>query len=163
MSNASKNLPGVTAGRVTNNELLRLIQQDEPFVYALLTGHGALKIGFSTNLAQRKTSIDYGGFGRFLAMHPGTYADEQAIHRRMSADIRIDMRREYYYPIWDLVLPTVNAMRDRMGVNALNRRDLPRPGFWGRRLPEPERPVAWPLPPAWLYGQRDAPRKTATV
>lgn len=145
-------LVGMHSGAISQNDILRVIQSGETFVYAMLTRQGALKIGVSKNLAQRKTSIGFGGFERYLAFHPGDYAVEQTIHLAMSADIRIGTHREYYYPVWDLVLPTVNQMREVMGVKALNRRDLPRPGFWSRRLPHPGRPVAWPLPPYWVYG-----------
>lgn len=138
---------------VTQNAMLRLLQHGDSYVYALLTRHGALKIGVSKDLAQRKTSIDFGGVDRFLAFVPGTYDDEQAIHATMAADVRIGTRREYYYPVWYEVLPPVNQLRETMGVKPLNRRDLPRPGFWGRRLPEPTRDTSWLLPYVWREGR----------
>lgn len=140
---------GARSGRISQNAILRVLQQGESYVYALLTRHGAIKIGVSKDLAQRKTSIDYGGVERFLAFTPGTYDDEQAIHDAMADDVRIGTRREYYYPVWHEVLPPINQLREAMGVPLLNRRDLPRPGFWGRRLPEPTCETSWLLPYVW--------------
>lgn len=140
---------GTRSKRMPQGTALNLIQQGESCVYALLTKHGAVKIGVSANLAQRKTSMAFGGFSRFLAFTPGLYEDEQAIHAAMPADLRLAGHREYYYPLYELVLPPINAMRDSMGLDRLDRTALPRTGYWAARLPVAERPVSWPWPKPW--------------
>lgn len=137
------------SGRIPQNAILRMIQQDDRHVYALLTRDGAIKIGVTWQLDARKYHIAFGGVQQYLGFIPGDYADEQDIHNAMADDVRIPGHREYYYPLYEHVLAPINAMRQVMGIPLLNRRDLPRTGYWAARLPRPTGPTSWPTPLPW--------------
>lgn len=115
---------GLVSKRVSQRWILEAIQRGDSFVYALVTREGAIKVGVSTQLAQRKGNIGFGGTKHYLAYQPGTLDDERDLHARL-APHRIFGTREYYYPTPE-VLPVINEMRDWMGVRHLRRRDLPR-------------------------------------
>lgn len=140
---------GSRSMRTPQYVLLELIQRGEPHVYAMLTRDGAIKIGISGDLMQRKRSIAFGGCERFLGFVPGDYEDERAIHAAIPDDVRLPGRREYYYPLYEHVLDPVNRMRAAMTLPPLNRRDLPRTGYWARHLPRPDGPTSWPQPRLW--------------
>lgn len=143
MSNGTRSNP------IHQGPMLDLIQRGESFTYALLTKHGAVKIGITRNLARRKTAMAYGGFDHFLAFAPGDFDDELAIHHAMPDDVRLPGRREYYYPLYEFVLPPINDMRAALGLPGLDRTALPRTGFWARHLPVADGPVSWPWPKPW--------------
>jgi len=81
-----------------------------PVVYAARCTDGVIKIGFTTNLAQRRWGI---GSAELLAFEPGTLADEQALHDRLAEHVHHG--REWYYPTPG-VLAVVNEMRERLGL-----------------------------------------------
>jgi hypothetical protein len=116
--------PGMVSQRVSQRWLLESIQRDEQFVYSLITREGAVKIGCSQNLMNRKNGIGFGGVRHFVGFRPGGYPEEREIHRSLT-EHRIFGTREYYYPNPG-VLPAINDMREWMGIEPLNRRDLPR-------------------------------------
>lgn len=114
MSNASKNLPGVT-GLCTarhRNENIRALQSLGPLIYAVRTKDGLVKIGVTTDLIERMKHIK-GGTAELLALKPGTMADEQAIHRSLKG--HASEGREYYLPT-PSVLRVVNTMRAALGM-----------------------------------------------
>lgn len=118
---------------ISQRYLLEAFQQGEQFVYALVTRENAIKIGVSANLMNRKSGIQFGGVERFVGFRPGGYADEQRIHASLG-EFRIPGTREYYYPLPGMV-PTINEMREWMGIRPIRRRDIPRPAectFVGR-------------------------------
>lgn len=116
---------GMQSDPVSQRWLLEAFQQDEQFVYALITRENAVKIGVSVNLANRKSGIKFGGVSHFLGFRPGGFPEERRIHATLN-EHRIPGTREYYYPVPG-VLPAINAMREWMKIPALCRRDLPRP------------------------------------
>lgn len=137
------------SNRPGRKAILDVIQGETTHVYALVTRDGAIKIGVTTQLSQRYKSIKFGGTDRYLGFKPGEYVDEQAIHDSIPDDLRIAGHREYYYPLYEWMLPPLNEMRSAMGIRLLDRRDLPRTGHWARRLPVAQRDVTWPWPAPW--------------
>ena len=123
-SNMHNRTAGMTGTRISQRLMLDAIQQGEQFVYSLITREGAVKIGCSSNLMNRKKTIGFGGVRHFVGFRPGGFAEERAIHRTLG-EHRIFGSREYYYPVVGL-LPAINDMREWMGVEPLTRRDLPR-------------------------------------
>lgn len=91
-------------------QALRALQGDAQVLYALRLTDGTIKIGCTSNLAQRHRS--YPG-AQILAFMPGDFEDEAAIHESL---------REYrargweYYHASPEVIAVVNAMRDEFGL-----------------------------------------------
>ncbi len=85
-----------------------------PVIYAIRTRDGLIKIGFTTNLGQRYSSL--GSQRDILAWRPGSYAEEQALHDQLSA--HVCRGREWYHPHPE-VLAVVNAMRGDLGQTPL--------------------------------------------
>lgn len=80
-----------------------------PVVYAVRCGD-TIKIGHTRDLSNRMSGLHA---DELLAVMPGTYDDEQALHARL-----VDHRHhghEWYYPTPG-VLAIVNEMRDRIGL-----------------------------------------------
>lgn len=126
---------GMRSQTISQRWLLETFQQDEQFIYALITRENAVKIGVSVNLANRKSGIRFGGVDRFIGFMPGGFPEERRIHTSL-AEFRIHGTREYYYPVPG-VLPAINLMREWMGIRPWRRRELPRPAsctFHGRIL-----------------------------
>lgn len=118
-------LLGMTGhGRFSQVKVLRELQQDEQYIYAILTREGAIKIGITTDLATRKRGIKFGGTRRILAFRPGDIVMERDIHASLS-DHRIYGVREYYYPVPG-VIAKVNWMCESFGLPLINRHHLPR-------------------------------------
>jgi len=115
---------GMTTGYISQRAMLQAIQRGDQFVYALITRHGAVKIGVSRDLANRKRKIEFGGTDHFVGFMPGDYQAEQRIHASLTQH-RIPGTREYYYPVPE-ILPAINQMREWMGVRELRRKALPR-------------------------------------
>ncbi len=83
-------------------------------VYAIRTMDDLVKIGHTTNLAQRITTYGIGGdLQRILFAIPGTRVDEEILHQRFTAHRA--RRREYYRPAAE-VMDHINAVRARLGV-----------------------------------------------
>lgn len=84
----------------------KLARDVGPVVYAIRTKDGLIKIGHTANIYER--ALGLGGLKSILALRPGTYDDEQAIHRSLIAHRA--KAREYYHPAPE-VLAVVNEMR----------------------------------------------------
>lgn len=83
-----------------------------PVVYAMRVPGGVIKIGYTTQLNERRGQHR----GEVLAVQFGTRAHEAAIHARL-----VDNRHhghEWYYPT-PAVLAVVNEMRETLGLDAL--------------------------------------------
>lgn len=87
-------------------------------VYALRTEDDLVKIGFTTNLADRRRK-HRADWSRLLAITPGTLADEQAIHRRLKPHRA--RGHEIYRPTAD-VFAVVNEVRERYGLEPITDR-----------------------------------------
>jgi hypothetical protein len=81
-------------------------------VYAARVGH-VVKIGHTTDLASRLRAI---AADELLAFAPGSYADEQCLHRRLVEHLHHG--REWYFPTPG-VLAVVNELRSSIGLEPL--------------------------------------------
>jgi hypothetical protein len=108
---------GTDASRVTasvttreRNEALRALGS---VVYAARLPDDIIKIGYTTDLATRLLAL---GADDILAFKPGSYADEQQLHRAL-----VEHRhhgREHYHPTPE-VLAVINDMRDLLGLDPI--------------------------------------------
>lgn len=107
-------LTAVTGSEVTTSLISRAfaLRSVGEVVYAMRVGD-LIKIGHTGNLAQRLTQL---GATEVLAFAPGTYADEQALHQRLTGHVHHG--REWYYPTPG-VLTVVNEMRGRLGLDPI--------------------------------------------
>ena len=91
-----------------------------PVVYALRLDDGIIKIGYTTNLADRERTVRRQGkseSSEIIAVWlGGTYEDEQAIHARLTEHIAHGW--EYYHPT-EAVLAEVNRMREALSLAPL--------------------------------------------
>jgi hypothetical protein len=83
-----------------------------PVVYAVRV-RDLIKIGHTTDLAARTNALQA---SEVLALIPGTYEDEQQLHRRLAEHVHHG--REWYYPTPG-VLAVVNEMREQLGQDPL--------------------------------------------
>lgn len=81
-------------------------------IYAITCEDGLIKIGHTTDLRHRRSQHGV-AFQDVVAVMPGSYEDEQAIHRSLRAHVA--RGREYYHPHPD-VIDFVNDIRSRAGV-----------------------------------------------
>jgi hypothetical protein len=95
------------------NEALRGIQGMGQLIYAVRTNDELIKIGCSGDLAQRLRHIR-GGVDQILAIKPGGFADERAIHQRLKGHAAEG--REFYLPTLSVLL-VVNEMRAVLGLD----------------------------------------------
>ncbi len=85
-----------------------------PCIYAMRVDDGVIKIGYSENIYERITRL--GRLSDVLAIVPGTFEQEQAIHQSLVTHRA--HRREYYHPVPD-VLAAVNQMRETVGMDPI--------------------------------------------
>lgn len=88
------------------------LQSLGPVVYAIRLDHGVIKIGFTTNLADRERTVRRQSGSKtceLLAFQPGTIDDEQELHAALLDHLAHG--REYYHPT-PAVLEVVNHMRE---------------------------------------------------
>jgi len=85
-----------------------------PLVYAARLKDGTIKIGFTTDIANRMSAL--GGWKAVLGFVPGTFEDEQDIHRQLRSHRK--RGREYYHPTPE-VIGVVNDMRARYGFDPI--------------------------------------------
>jgi hypothetical protein len=111
-------------GRFSQFQTLQEIQQGEQWVYAILTREGAIKIGITTDLAQRKRGIRFGGPRKIMGFCPGDLQLERDIQAAVE-DHRIYGTREYFYPRKP-VLAKANWMRAYWDIEPLPTHYLPR-------------------------------------
>lgn len=85
-----------------------------PVVYAARLDDGTIKIGHTADVYNRMAK--FGGMSNLVALKPGTYADEQQIHKLL-----VEHRargNEYYRPTPE-VIGVVNEMRAAYGLPPL--------------------------------------------
>lgn len=84
-------------------------------IYVIRCDDGLIKIGWTRGLRERRRSIE-SDFTAILAVRPGSYDDEQAIHARFRRHCA--RGREYYHPTPE-ILDFINEIRDQAGVPPL--------------------------------------------
>jgi predicted GIY-YIG superfamily endonuclease len=109
------NITSGKADRFLRTEAIRAVQALGSLVYAVRTKDDLVKIGVTTDLLERMKHIK-GGTAALLALKPGTFEDELAIHHRLRGHA-VD-GREYYLPT-PPVLREVNIMRAALGMEAI--------------------------------------------
>ena len=85
-----------------------------PAVYAVKMPGGIIKIGYTSNPANRVQSLGLGSKALLAMILNGTLADEQAIHARLSG--HAVKGREWYSATDPDVIAVVNDMRATMGL-----------------------------------------------
>jgi len=85
-------------------------------IYAIRCPDGVIKIGHTRDLAARRRHFDTTPKA-ILAVQPGTYDDEQAVHARLSPSLA--RGREYYHPTSE-VLAYVNGVRTTLGIDPVS-------------------------------------------
>ena len=94
--------------QLSQRRALQTLQGDRLMLYAMRTSDGLIKIGCSSNVAQRHYE-----FGKdFLALRFGDFDDEAATHERLKPHRA--RGREQYHPV-EAVLAVVNEMRAEFG------------------------------------------------
>lgn len=84
-------------------------------VYAVRLPDGIIKIGWTKDFNARRRAFT-SDYDAILAVMPGTFDDEQAIHARLAQHVA--RGREYYHPHAE-VLACVNELRSKVGVDPL--------------------------------------------
>lgn len=95
-------------------EALRELHGTE-LVYAIKMPDGIIKIGWTKNISERRRPLTT-DYDAILAVLPGSYDDEQAIHDRLAKHVA--RGREYYHPHAE-VLACVNELRSKVGVEPI--------------------------------------------
>lgn len=103
------------SNRTFQGQAIRALQGDSSLIYAVRTGDDLIKIGCTSNFAERRHRIK-GGTAEILALKPGTFADELAIHHSLKGHATDG--REYYFPS-PTVLRVVNEMRVPLGLDPI--------------------------------------------
>ena len=85
-----------------------------PSVYAVKMPGGIVKIGYTTNPANRIQSLGLGAKSLLAMLFNGTLADEQAIHARLEG--HAVKGHEWYSDTDPDVIAVVNEMRATMGL-----------------------------------------------
>lgn len=109
----AKGRPGQALGRC------EAMNAAGPVVYAARLDGGIVKMGHTARLGDRLRYLRHHAGSdsvEILAFAPGTEADEQAIHGRLSEHLA--RGREYYHPVPE-VMAEVNALRARLGMGYL--------------------------------------------
>jgi len=84
-------------------------------VYAIQTKDGNIKIGFTTNLAQRCRQVGY-GHKAIIGFIRGEMADEMAVHHRLDG---LAVKGREWYPWHPEVVAVVNEMRAEWGIEPI--------------------------------------------
>jgi hypothetical protein len=85
-------------------------------IYAIRCPDGIIKIGHTRDLMARRRHFDSTPEA-ILAIKPGTYAEEQAVHASLRPHLAHG--QEYYQPTPE-VLAYVNDLRSRLGVEPIS-------------------------------------------
>lgn len=101
------------ADLLSRHAAIELVTRGMSVVYAIRMPGGAIKIGVTTNLANRVRTLH----GQILAFMPGDHADEQAIHQRLRPFRAYG--NEFYRPQAREVWAEVNVIRDHLGLSHL--------------------------------------------
>lgn len=109
-----KAVPEETVRRTAIYECLRELDGVE-LIYAIRCPGGTIKIGYTRELLNRRRHFD-SAFKAILAIKPGTYADEQALHAQLRESVAHG--REYYHPTPE-VLAFINDIRADLGVDPI--------------------------------------------
>jgi hypothetical protein len=108
-------------GRGDRDSRATLLAELGPVVYAIVTFDGLVKIGYSSNMAQRYGS--YARIGQLVAWEAnGTLEREAEIHA--SLEPYVAKGREWYHPTPE-VLAVVYAMREALGITRPIEANLP--------------------------------------
>jgi hypothetical protein len=86
-----------------------------PVVYFIRTTDDLIKIGYTTQLAGRKSAFGV-GWDSVLAITPGTRNDETALHHRFAQHLERGL--EYFRPAPDLI-QHINQLRAALGVSPI--------------------------------------------
>lgn len=97
---------------VRRKAILEAITDLGAVIYAIQCADGLIKIGHTGNLKHRRSQHGV-AFGAILAVIPGSYDDEQALHKQLQQHVA--KGREYYHPTPE-VLDFVNRIRTRAGI-----------------------------------------------
>lgn len=92
-----------------------------PVIYAFRCDDGAVKIGFTTQLAKRRATLKF-SWADLLGFMPGTIEQERDLHKRL---VRSRQRAGEYYRPTNEVLDVIDQMRDFCGLNPLPRKANP--------------------------------------
>ncbi|NKV08577.1 hypothetical protein GS892_25035 [Rhodococcus hoagii] len=84
-------------------------------MYFIRSNDDLVKIGHTTNIAKRKSAFSV-GWGSILAIVPGTYEDEQNLHRRF-AEHRA-RGAEWYHPA-STIIDHINEIRQRLDISPI--------------------------------------------
>jgi hypothetical protein len=84
-------------------------------VYFIRCADGLIKIGWTRTIARRRTELT-SGWANLLAIKPGTFADEQALHHALRAHIAHG--REYYHPTPE-IMGLINEIRGTYGLSLI--------------------------------------------
>ena len=84
-------------------------------IYAIRLPDGIIKIGHTKDLMARRRHFDSGPEA-ILAIKPGAYDEEQAIHAKLAPHVA--RGREYYHPTPE-VMGFVNDLRGRLGISPI--------------------------------------------
>ena len=101
----------------TRSSPTALLRDVGPCVYFIRTSDNLIKIGYTSNLADRYAHYDRGLRG-ILAIQSGTLADERALHWRFRAYLA--KGREYFKPAPEL-LGHIDTLRAALGVNPIRK------------------------------------------
>lgn len=93
-------------------QAIRALQGDQLVVYAVQQSDGVIKIGCTSNLAQRRSYLD----GELLAFRFGDFDAERGVHQTLRSSVAHG--DEYYHPTPE-VLAVVNEWREAFGLPAL--------------------------------------------
>ena len=97
---------------IENRDTIASLQGGRPMLYAMRVKGGLIKIGCSRNIGERRRNLT----GELLAMAPGDFADELAIHQSLAGHAHHG--REYYNPTPE-VLAVVNELREYFKLDPL--------------------------------------------
>jgi hypothetical protein len=107
----------------TRQDRMRLIHEclrdlaGVELIYAIRCTDGLIKIGWTQDLMSRRRHFASSDAPEaILAIQPGTYEQEQALHQQLASSLA--RGKEYYHPT-EQVLSLVNAIRSRLGADAL--------------------------------------------
>lgn len=107
--------PNRDAAYSNANNLTQLSRELGSCVYFIRCDDGAIKIGTTTHIANRKRAFG-SGWERILAVIPGDRDDEHNLHVKFAH--HLIRGREYFAPDAEII-DHINAIRVRLGVSRL--------------------------------------------
>lgn len=101
---------------VTKRSKVQAARAFGPAMYAFLFPEGYIKIGWSSDLPQRRTNLG-ASWDNLLALKRGTIDDERRLHRRID-DRHRHHGIEYYYPTPEIIA-MLNEWRRDLGLEPI--------------------------------------------